>query len=279
MAKLLYLSKRGRPDIQLAIAFLTTRVSCSTEEDLIKLKRVFLYLKGTRDLTLTLGADSLTKIDTWVDAAYAVHEDMKSHTGGAVSMGCGAFMCKSIKQKLNTKSSTEAEVVGASDFLPSTIWARMFMASQGFVFSENTFHQDNMSAILLSRNGRSSSGQKTRHIDIRYFFMQDRFDSENMLLTHCPTAAMLADFFTKPLQGSLFKKFRDVILGYKHISILQSPDQSIDDSVPSVPSPPIEERVDFNIPVVESRTDSDGFTVHVRKRTRKQPVVAAVSVS
>ena len=197
---MLYLSKRGRPDIQLAIAFLTTRVSCSTEEDLIKLKRVFLYLKGTRDLTLTLGADSLTKIDTWVDAAYAVHEDMKSHTGGAVSMGRGAIMCKSIKQKLNTKSSTEAEVVGASDFLPSTIWARMFMASQGFVFSANTFHQNNMSAILLSRNGRSSSGQKTRHIDIRY-----HFDSENMLLTHCPTEAMLADFFTKPLQGSLFK--------------------------------------------------------------------------
>ena len=80
-------------------------------------------------------------------------------------MGRGAIMCKSIKQKLNTKSSTEAEVVGASDFLPSTIWARMFMTSQGFVFSENTFHQDNMSAILLSRNGRSSSGQKTWHID------------------------------------------------------------------------------------------------------------------
>ena len=79
--------------------------------------------------------------------------------------------------------------------------------------------------------------------------------------------------------GSLFKKFRDVILGYQHISVLQSRDQSIDVSVPSFPSPPIEERVDLNIPITESRTDSDGFTVHVRKRTRKQPVVAAVSVS
>ena len=180
VAKLLYLSKRGRTDIQLAIAFLTTRVSCSTTQDWNKLKRVFLYLKGTRSLFLTLGADSLYKLNTWVDAAYAVHPDMRSHTGGAVSMGTGAIMCKSTKQKLNTKSSTEAEVVGASDFLPATIWARMFLSAQGYDLTENVYFQDNQSAILLERNGRSSSGQKTRHIDIRYFFMQDRILSENL---------------------------------------------------------------------------------------------------
>jgi Reverse transcriptase (RNA-dependent DNA polymerase) len=131
VAKLLYLSKRSRPDLQLAVAFLTTRVSCSTEEDWLKLRRVLLYLKGTVDLALILGATSLTKMETWVDAAYAVHNDMKSHTGGVVSFGRGAVISKSIKQKLNTKSSTEAELVGASDFFPTIIWARMFLAAQG----------------------------------------------------------------------------------------------------------------------------------------------------
>jgi hypothetical protein len=56
-----------------------------------------------------------------------MHQDMKSHTGGAISFGTGTVMSKSSKQKLNTKSSTEAEVVGASDYLPNTIWLKYFM--------------------------------------------------------------------------------------------------------------------------------------------------------
>ena len=94
VAKLLYVSKRARTDIQLAVAFLCTRVSCSTEQDWKKLERLLQYLKGTLDLSLCLGADSLKKIKTWVDASYAVHGDMKSHTGGAISLGRGAIMCK-----------------------------------------------------------------------------------------------------------------------------------------------------------------------------------------
>jgi Reverse transcriptase (RNA-dependent DNA polymerase) len=184
VAKLLYLSKRSRPDIQLAVAFLTTRVSNSTEEDWLKLHRVLLYLKGTLDLHLILGADSLVKMETWVDAAYAVHGDMRSHTGGVVSFGRGSVISKSIKQKLNTKSSTEAEVVGASDFFPTMIWARMFLESQGYQLVENILHQDNQSAILLERNGKGSSSQKTRHIDIRFFFLKDRMTLERLQIRH-----------------------------------------------------------------------------------------------
>ena len=125
VAKLLYVSKRARTNAQLAIAFLCTRVSCSTEQDWKKLIRLLQYFNGTLDMPLILGADSLAESKLWVDAAYAVHDDMKSHTGGATSLGRGAIMCKSTKRKLNTKSSTEAEVVGSSDYLPNTIWARM----------------------------------------------------------------------------------------------------------------------------------------------------------
>ena len=82
VAKLLYVSKRGRLDIQLAVVFLCTRVSCSTEQDWSKLRRLLEYLYGTLDELLTLGADDITEMKTWVDASYAVHKDMKSHTGG-----------------------------------------------------------------------------------------------------------------------------------------------------------------------------------------------------
>jgi hypothetical protein len=220
VAKLLYISLRARMDILLPVSFLCTRVSKCTVEDQAKLKRVLEYVNGTMDLTHTLGADDLGTFRTWVDASFAVHPDMKSHTGGVTSFGTGGFLCKSSKQKLNTKSSTESELVGASDYLPNTLWMKMFMEAQGYPISQCFFEQDNESAIKLEKNGRSSCGPKSRHIDIRYFFIKDRIAAENITIRHCPTLAMLADFFTKPLQGALFRKFRDVILGYKHVNTL-----------------------------------------------------------
>jgi hypothetical protein len=220
IAKLLYVSLRARMDILLPIIFLCTRVSKSTIEDQAKLKRVLEYIYGTMDLTHTLGADDLSAFRTWVDASYAIHPDMKSHTGGVTSFGTGGLLCKSSKQKLNTKSSTEAELVGASDYLPNTLWMKMFMEAQGYPISQCIFEQDNESAIRLEKNGRSSCGPKSRHINIRYFFIKDRTADEGITIRHCPTLEMLADFFTKPLQGALFRKFRDVILGYEHISTL-----------------------------------------------------------
>jgi len=88
---------------------------------------------------LVIGADSLSIIQTCVDAAYGIHDDMKSHTGGTLSMGHGTIMCKSTKQKFNTKSSMEAELVGAMDYLPNTIWARMLLGAQRYEIKENVF--------------------------------------------------------------------------------------------------------------------------------------------
>ena len=161
-----------------------------------------------------------TNLVTWVDASYAIHSDMKSHTGGVMSLGRGALVTKSRKQKLNTKSSTEAEVVGASDYLPNTIWAKRFLAEQGYEV-KSTFAQDNQSAIRLEKNGLRSAGKQSWHIDIRFFFIKDRVEQENIEIFYCPTEQMLADFYTKPLQGALFRKFRDVLLGHKHINTLK----------------------------------------------------------
>jgi hypothetical protein len=161
---------------------------------------------------------------------------MKSHTGGVISFGTGAIITKSAKQKLNTKSSTEAELVGASDCLPATIWTRMFLDAQGYTLMSNLFYQDNQSAMKLAMNGRASCGQKSRHIDIRFFFIKDRLQTEHIKMTHCPTEAMLADFFTKPLQGNLFVKFKRVLMGHAHIDILGASS-----------SAPIKERVGNNI--------------------------------
>jgi hypothetical protein len=145
---------------------------------------------------------------------------MRSHTGGVISFGRGGLVCKSKKQNINTKSSTEAELIGASDYLPNTLYVKMFMEAQGYPIQTATFHQDNESAIKMEQNGKASCGQRSRHIDIRYFFITDHSKRHNIHITHCRTEDMLADFFTKPLQGSLFRKFRSVLLGETHIDTL-----------------------------------------------------------
>ena len=116
VCKLLYVALRGRPDILLSVVFLASRVSKATFQDQTKLKRLLEYLYGTYDLPLILGADDIQTMYTFVDAAFAVHDDMKSHTGGVITFGRSGIACKSAKQKVVTKSSTEAELVGAREY-------------------------------------------------------------------------------------------------------------------------------------------------------------------
>jgi hypothetical protein len=129
-----------------------------------------------------------------------------------MSLGKGSPISFSRKQKINTKSSTEAEVVGVDDAMSLIVWTRNFLLAQGFTVSDNVIFQDNQSAILLEKNGRASSGRRTRHIAIRYFFVADRVKNGEMRIEYCPTDDMNGDFFTKPLQGSKFRKFRRIVL-------------------------------------------------------------------
>ena len=128
-------------------------------------------------------------------------------------MGRGIVQGKASKQNLNTKISTETELVGASDYIPWTVWAKWFLGEQGYTLERNIFYQDNMSAMGMESNSRKSCGEKSRHISIRYFFIKDVLKRENIELVHCPTERMIADFYTKPLQGSLFRKLRDILMG------------------------------------------------------------------
>ena len=135
-------------------------MSKCTEQDWNKLRRLLHFLQSRIDDERVLAADSLTELFTWVDASYAVHDNMKSHTVGAMSFGRGVFGTKSTKQKLNTKSSSEYEVVSSvSDYLPSNIWTENFWSHQGNDLEENTIYQDSTSSMKLEQNGRDSCGQ------------------------------------------------------------------------------------------------------------------------
>ena len=172
VAKLLYIMKRARPDLEPSVAFLCTRVSKCGSSDWKKLRRVLQYAKQTLHDHRVIGASSFNDVFTFVDASYGVYDNMRGVTGGCMSMGRGVFHARSSKQKLNTKSSTETELVGVSEYLPFNIWAMQFLHEQGYEVKTNTLFQDNQGAMLMERNGRNSCTGNSRHINIRYFFCE-----------------------------------------------------------------------------------------------------------
>ncbi|KAG7345606.1 reverse transcriptase RNA-dependent DNA polymerase [Nitzschia inconspicua] len=229
--QLLYLCKSARPDLQTAVAFLTTRVASPDTEEMKKLGRCVQYLRRTAHFPLVLEASCIRNIRWWVDASYVVHPDMTSHTGATMTLGKGSVYSMSTRQKLNMRSSTEAELVGVNDAMSLILWTRHFLEAQGYTVQKNIVYQDNESAILLEKNGRQSSTKRTRHLNVRFFFVTDNVNQGRLSIEYCPTGDMIADYFTKPLQGPPFRKMLKQILNIDDDNIINSlPQECVKDN-------------------------------------------------
>eukprot|EP00804_Cyclotella_cryptica_P004107 CCRYP_019109-RA/>CCRYP_019109-RA protein AED:0.39 eAED:0.39 QI:0/0/0/1/0/0/2/0/169 len=133
--------------------------------------------------------------DVISDFAHMVHWDCKGQTGAAMTMGRGAVLSYSWKQKLNTKSSTETELIGVDDAISNILWSLNFCRNKA---------ADNKSSILLETNGQMSSGKRTKHIKAKYFFFADKVAQGKIKVKLVPTEKMWADMNTKPKQGLPF---------------------------------------------------------------------------
>ena len=222
-ARLLFAAKRARPDIQVAIAYWCTRVKGPNKADYVKLARVIRYLRRTMHLPLVLGWDKSGTICWNVDASFAVHKDMRSHTGAVLTLGQGALLSMSRKQKINTRSSTEAELIEVDSTITFIEWVQLFVECQfeklprhsvlHKIGNQTALEQDNTSAIQLERNGKRSSTKRTRHINIKYFYITNKVKEEGLKIVHCPTKSMCSDYLTKSLGGNLFYTHRNTIMG------------------------------------------------------------------
>ena len=130
-----------------------------------------------------------------------------------MSLGLGAVMSGSWRQKLNTGSSIKAELVGIDDALKYIMWGLYFIQAQGFEVKKNILMQDNKSTILMASNGRFSCTKHTKHINNRYFMIKDKIGRGEVIIQYCPTGDMWADINTKALQGSLFYEMRARLMG------------------------------------------------------------------
>jgi hypothetical protein len=214
VAKTLHAAKRARPDVCTPIAFLTTRVREPGADDWAKMVHMMRCIRGTKMLLpLILRANGSGILKWWTDASFAVNANMRGQAGGGLSVGQGFPIVSSTKQKLNARSSEETEIVGVDDCMPAVSWTRYFLEDQDCGVRENIIHQDNKSAILMEKNGKASSSKRTKHINIRCYFITGRIQQKDLSVEWCPTGDMIGDCMTEPNQGALFTMFRDQIMG------------------------------------------------------------------
>ena len=116
-----------------------------------------------------IGIDGISMMKPYADSSCAVHPDMRGHSGDLITVGKGVIHIKTNKQKLNTKSSTETELLVASNYIPWTVWITKVLFEQGYIV-DNMFCQENESVIKMEKYGLKSCGDKSRHINIGYFF-------------------------------------------------------------------------------------------------------------
>ena len=207
-----YLAKRVRSDILTAVSYCATRVLSPDEDDEKKLDRILSYIYGTQDNVLLLRIGETIQINAYVDASFGTYNDMKSITGVIIQIGKATVYVKSVKQKIVTRSSTEAELVGLSDALSQILWTREMLLHQGVPVGPAVIYQDNQSTICLANKGRSTS-ERTRHVKIRYFFISHYVDTNEVAIVYLPTGEMVADILTKPLHGALFERLRSKLVG------------------------------------------------------------------
>eukprot|EP00804_Cyclotella_cryptica_P007797 CCRYP_001374-RA/>CCRYP_001374-RA protein AED:0.44 eAED:0.44 QI:0/0/0/1/0/0/3/0/308 len=174
-AQLVFLSGRARRDIQTAVAFLTTKVKNPDEDNWGKLKRVLRYLNGTINLRLCLSVEDMGFVRWYVDASYVIHEDCKGHTGAMMTLGEGAVISMSRKQK-----RTQGAQLRRSSLAYTTPCQASCTPAMGYNVKNNMNYQNNKSSITLKKNGRTSASKCTKHIKIRYFFIKDMIEQEEV---------------------------------------------------------------------------------------------------
>jgi hypothetical protein len=213
VARCLYLGKRTKPEILPVVSFL---VQACDIDDLSKLRRLLMYIRhtATRGLCLEPGHMGL-RVRQLIDVAYGVHIDGRSHTGSATILGNSALIdAVSSKQHIVTKSSTESELVGTSDKAGDGLHVRKFLIGQGYKETPALeLLQDNMGSMALIKKGRPAS-QRTRHMDIRFFWIKERVDNGEINVKHLPTGDMFANVLTKPLQGKQFVRERMLLTNW-----------------------------------------------------------------
>jgi hypothetical protein len=204
-----YAAMVTRPDIATAVGIVARYVQKPGNPHWAALKRIFRYLRGTIDFGLVYNLDNKVNmeivLDAYSDADWAGDcADRKSTTGYVMLLAGAAVSWRSGKHRCIAQSTCEAELIAANEATKELVWLRRLLEELGFDQSKPvTLRMDNNGARQLANNRMIS--QWSKHIDIRYHYIRDIIESNQLMLEHIASENDIADIFTKSLP--VFKSF------------------------------------------------------------------------
>jgi hypothetical protein len=187
----------------MVVIFLCMRVQNATVQDRDKLDRVLGYLKWTEDYVLVLQPYVEGKITAYVDAAYVLHSDLKSHTGVVIYVGETLVYVSSKKQKCMSNSPTEAELIGLTDNLGLI---ELFHEFLEFLTMKKidppTIYQDCNAVVSLVTKGGGQT--RTKHLRARMNLGKEMVCEKRAEVKHICAEGMEADGSSKPVDHKKF---------------------------------------------------------------------------
>jgi hypothetical protein len=195
---LMYLARHTRPDILMPVTFLATKSASPTAEYYSDAIRIIAYVHNTRSITMRFSHSASMEPSIYADASHLLHQDARGHGGIILSLGSAPIMTKSYKLKLNTKSSTESELVVLEAATSYAKWWTLLLSElnlPNISYKSIIIHQDNLSAIAMVKNSQFDNLNK--HMVNRVEIIKEELKTNTISIKYCPTDRMIADILTK----------------------------------------------------------------------------------
>ncbi|TFY64059.1 hypothetical protein EVG20_g6068 [Dentipellis fragilis] len=205
---LMYLAIGTRPDIAFAVRRLTGFMDCYHREHWNAALRVVRYLKGPKDLVLTLGGEQIQLV-SFTDSDYANCTDTRRSIGGyCFALGTGIISWASRKQRIVTDSTCYAEYIAAHEASKECLWLRHLLSGLDIPQQDPTpLLCDNNAVITLSQD--QALHARSKHYDITYHLLRQCVEDEKIVLSRVRSSDNPADIFTKALGTKDFCRLRD----------------------------------------------------------------------
>ncbi len=209
IGSLMYLMITTRPDIAYAIGKLSQHNQNPRNHDWVALKRILRYISGTRDYGILYDGSKLMVTDGFSDADWGGCKISRKSTSGMIFLVAGgAVSWRSKKQTCVATSTCEAEYIASCLATKESIWLARLLSDLENREKPSTVHikVDNNGTIDTAKT--TSINQRNKHIDLQYHFVRDAIQSNLVQLEYRESSRQIADSLTKPLDRTLFEKFR-----------------------------------------------------------------------
>jgi transposase InsO family protein len=219
IGSLLYAACTTRPDLSYSVSRLGRYASNPGAAHWAALKRVLQYVKGTLHHGISFDKNAELDMHAFTDASYAGCPDTRRSTTGLVFFACGGPICwESRRQRSVALSTMEAELMALSDGAKRGIWVRKILSGvlgRGDL-PATELKCDNQATIRIVTNLASPGGRtRSKHIDVRYFFVRECIADGSVVVTYEPTESMAADILTKPLGKLVFYRMLSKLITFR----------------------------------------------------------------